>query len=301
MLYLDDRLPSHPKMIRAGARLGACGTGQAFLLYVLGIAYARSNLTDGYVPSEYVSSCGLVSTPQAVANVLASRGVRLWRKVKGGFQIHDYHDWNPKASTVKQKRAKDRRRKATERAGRNGNLSTMDRARTRGRAIHETMNPRTHRGRTTDNQLEERSIFEIQTTSKNLPPRAARRDAFTEEKNATATASGHAATALCDRSRAAHGGADDGRLRMASPHQRPPGLAGLRDAAAAPRQRGNGSRRTRPRAGVGKAAAAGPAAAGPAPAAAACDVPEAAAPGARQHVDAAGRRDRHAEATGRAA
>jgi hypothetical protein len=138
MLYLDDRLPTHPKILKAGARLGEGGASMALHLFVLGISYARQNMTDGFIPRQFVSSCGVVSKSGLVANALSARGIGLWRKVRGGFVIHDYHHWNPKASVVKQKREQDRQRKALERAGRNGNLSTMDTPRTRARAFLKT-------------------------------------------------------------------------------------------------------------------------------------------------------------------
>ena len=136
MIYLADEVVVHPKLLKAGARLGEGGVSQAFHLYVMGIAYARQHLTDGFLPRQFVSSCGVVSKSGLVANALSARGIGLWRKVRGGYQIHDYHRYNPKASTVKEKRELDRQRKARERGGRNGNLSTMDTLRTRARASH---------------------------------------------------------------------------------------------------------------------------------------------------------------------
>jgi hypothetical protein len=120
VLYLDDHLPTHPKIFKAGARLGQDGPALALALFVAGLSYAREHLTDGFVPDQFVASCGLVQTPQSVARVLSSRAVRLWHKTRGGYQIHDYHDWNQKASEVKEKREADRRRKAAQRAGKNG-------------------------------------------------------------------------------------------------------------------------------------------------------------------------------------
>lgn len=135
MLYLDDRLPTHPKILKAGARLGEGGASQALHLYLLGLAYARQNLTDGFVPESFVIACGAIPKSGSIAKVLANRTIRLWRKVKGGYQIHDFHKYNPKASEVKEKREHDRQRKAEERSRRNGNVSTMDISRTRGRAV----------------------------------------------------------------------------------------------------------------------------------------------------------------------
>lgn len=140
MIFLDDRLLTHPKLLKAGARLGQDGVSKAFHLYVWGIAYARQHSTDGFISSTVLASCGVVSGSGSIAKVLANRTVRLWRKVKGGYEIHDYHKYNPKASEVKEKRERDRLRKAEERSRRNGNVSTMDtawtsRARARAPAV----------------------------------------------------------------------------------------------------------------------------------------------------------------------
>jgi hypothetical protein len=138
MLYLDDRLLTHPKILKAGDLLGTGGASRALHLYVLGIGYARANLTDGFIPRSFISSCGVVSKSSFVAKALSARGIGLWRKVRGGYVIHDYHDYNPKAVTVKKNRAADRLRKTLERAGRNGKVSSLDMSRTRARAVPRT-------------------------------------------------------------------------------------------------------------------------------------------------------------------
>jgi len=108
MLYLDDRLPTHPKILKAGARLGPGGASSALHLYMLGLTYATVHLTDGFLPCSFVSSCGVVSKSSLVANVLSARGIGLWRKVRGGYVIHDFQKHNPKAAVIKAKRERDR-------------------------------------------------------------------------------------------------------------------------------------------------------------------------------------------------
>ena len=120
MLYVDDKLPRHPKIFRAGERLGPNGPAQALAMFLDGLSYAREHLTDGFLPDKFVASCGLVQTPQSVAKALASRRVRLWHRTRGGYQIHDYHDWNRKASEIKKKKEDERLKKAAQRAGKNG-------------------------------------------------------------------------------------------------------------------------------------------------------------------------------------
>lgn len=131
MLYVDDKLPRHPKIFKAGAMLGDNGPAQALALFMDGLSYAREHLTDGFIPDKFVSSCGLVQTPQSVAKALSSRSVKLWHRVRGGYRIHDYHDWNKKASEIKKKRREERDKKRaqreTEKAHGNGHLNALSR------------------------------------------------------------------------------------------------------------------------------------------------------------------------------
>lgn len=127
MLYIDDKLTRHPKIYKAGSQLGDNGAALALSVYLDGLSYAREHLTDGFIPEKYLASSGLVSKPYLVARALASRSVRLWHRVPGGYQIHDYHDWNRNASEVKQKREAERVKKARQREAQrkgNGELST---------------------------------------------------------------------------------------------------------------------------------------------------------------------------------
>jgi len=215
MLYLDDRLPTHPKILKAGNLLGQGGASRALHLYLMGLAYARQHLTDGFVPESFVIACGAIPKSGSIAKVLANRTVRLWRKVRGGYQIHDYHAFNPKASEVKQKREKDRQRKQLERHGRNGNLSAMDISRTRARAVPV---PVPVRGRTSTNQLKEEKSVQIQLTSKNL--RRASRVADTPTgQNADPQNPDRVSATVRDCSRVADDRTDDGRQRVARAHQ----------------------------------------------------------------------------------
>jgi hypothetical protein len=115
VLYVDDKLPRHPKIFKAGSMLGENGPALAVAVYLDGLAYAREHLTDGFLPDKFVSSSGLVQRPVAVAKALSSRGVQLWHRVRGGYQIHDYHHWNRKAVDIKKKREAEREKKRRQR------------------------------------------------------------------------------------------------------------------------------------------------------------------------------------------
>lgn len=125
-IHIEIRLLTHPKILVAGGLLpGEFGALRAFWLYVAALGFAREHLTDGFIPDAFVQTCGLVLTPQAVANVLCSRRVGLWRKVRGGYQIHDYFHYNKKASAVKEIRAKWREKKTAQRASGNGRSASL--------------------------------------------------------------------------------------------------------------------------------------------------------------------------------
>ena len=108
---IDDDAPDHPKFATAGDLLGPDGSSVAFGFWMRGVCYSNKRLTDGLLPA------GVVRTwsPRAskIASALVSAG--LWEVVEGGYRIHDYHDYNPRADEVRAKLEADRRRKENER------------------------------------------------------------------------------------------------------------------------------------------------------------------------------------------
>jgi hypothetical protein len=119
-LKIDDRIVDHPKMFAAARHLGRRGHARAFGVYMAGLCYANGHLTDGFLAESVVESFKIDRTPTEVAQVLAFPEIGLWENVAGGWRIHDYHQFNPKAADVKEKLAADRDRKREERAGKSG-------------------------------------------------------------------------------------------------------------------------------------------------------------------------------------
>jgi hypothetical protein len=113
---LDDALIDHQKIFDAGAALGRNGPALALALYSLGLMYANKHLTDGFLSEAVVRNFRHVDDPLRVAGALTK--VALFERVSGGFKIHDFHDYNPSARSVKDKRKEDRRRKTA--SSRNG-------------------------------------------------------------------------------------------------------------------------------------------------------------------------------------
>jgi hypothetical protein len=70
------------------------------------------------VPDQFVSGSPLLRAPLDVARVLADRRVGLWHRIRGGYRINDFHDWNKSKSEINEIRAKWREKKAAQR--RNG-------------------------------------------------------------------------------------------------------------------------------------------------------------------------------------
>jgi hypothetical protein len=117
-IRLVDELLDHPKVFRAGKRVGKNGAAVTLGFYSICLMWTNRHLTDGFIPRTTVESFRHVDDPLAVADALVHAG--LFDKVSGGFQIHDFSDWNPSAKTIKEKRKGDRLRKRAERAENNG-------------------------------------------------------------------------------------------------------------------------------------------------------------------------------------
>jgi 5-methylcytosine-specific restriction endonuclease McrA len=82
------------------------------------LIYCQANLTDGFIPEHAVPTFGVRVRNQPelrtfVAELCASqvpgRGP-LWHRVPGGYQVHDYLDWNDSRQQVEEVRASNKRR-----------------------------------------------------------------------------------------------------------------------------------------------------------------------------------------------
>ncbi len=93
---LDDNIFDHPKMLKAGE--------DAANLYVRGLVYCNRYLTDGHIPAEALVT---LSRKREAARYSADLvRVGLWETHHdGGWTVHDFHDHNPTAAEVAEKRA----------------------------------------------------------------------------------------------------------------------------------------------------------------------------------------------------
>lgn len=103
---LDDSFDSHPKIIAAG--------NEATGLFVRCGTYCARHLTDGFIP-EHVAL--LYGSPELVETLVRTK---LWRRVRGGWRMPDYLEYNPSAQTVDKDRAAktERQRRWREARGR---------------------------------------------------------------------------------------------------------------------------------------------------------------------------------------
>ncbi|HYM24948.1 MAG TPA: hypothetical protein VEU08_17145 [Vicinamibacterales bacterium] len=108
---LDDALIDHRKISAAATFLKRNGDGRAIALgfFAVALMWTNKHLTDGFIPEDVVEGFPHVKQPLAVADALVR--AQLFERVEGGFQIHDFSDYNPPAERIKKKREEDRARK----------------------------------------------------------------------------------------------------------------------------------------------------------------------------------------------
>lgn len=98
----DDGIPQQEKFRAAGP--------VACWLWFCSICHARKGLTDGFIPKAVVPTLIIgLSTPYKHAERLVTVG--LWNHVVGGYEVNDYHDYNPHKEEVLELRKRDRDRK----------------------------------------------------------------------------------------------------------------------------------------------------------------------------------------------
>lgn len=96
---LDDEILDNAKV----ARVGPLG----FALHVAAITWCCRNLTDGFIPRARVACLldfGELADVHALAADLVSAG--LWEAAAGGFQLHDFLEFNPSREKVLKERAR---------------------------------------------------------------------------------------------------------------------------------------------------------------------------------------------------
>ena len=112
---VDDQLAFHSKTMLAG--------NEAMGLWVRAGSWSSAHFTDGFIPEHMAIA---MAPPMANSNLpsdaidLPSRLVEagFWRKVEGGYQFHDWQDFQPDGKAEKQRQ--EDTRKARSEAGKKG-------------------------------------------------------------------------------------------------------------------------------------------------------------------------------------
>jgi hypothetical protein len=97
----------------------------AWRMWGCGLIYCQNALTDGFIPAHAIHTFGVrAKNKEAVAGelcrVLIPGKGPLWRVVEGGYQVHDFLDWNDSRAEVLEGRARGRDRVRRHRAAREG-------------------------------------------------------------------------------------------------------------------------------------------------------------------------------------
>lgn len=94
----------------------------AWRMWGMGLIYCQKNLTDGFIDERALTLWGIkAKDPRRVATELCQEQVKgrapLWARVEGGFEVHDYLQWNDSKEDILKARAdgKERIRKFRER------------------------------------------------------------------------------------------------------------------------------------------------------------------------------------------
>lgn len=115
---IEENAMDHPKFIALNAG--------AWRLWCEGNTYCQRQLTNGFIPATAVKGFRyyVASAQKQLLEALVPNKGPLWERVEGGFQMHDYLDWNDASEKVLKARkdAKERldRWKAEQAAKRNG-------------------------------------------------------------------------------------------------------------------------------------------------------------------------------------
>lgn len=105
---IDDQFSEHPKVMQAGPL--------ASWLYIRSLCYTAKYLTDGFIPQSSAEQLAMFagSSPELLEKLVECS---LWERTNGGYQIHDYLDYNPTGAQVKAERAAAAERQRQKRDG----------------------------------------------------------------------------------------------------------------------------------------------------------------------------------------
>lgn len=121
-MLIDDRVRGHLKFIRAGT--------DAAWLFICALGWSREQMTDGFIPDDILSSlwAGFKHPDRLAQRLVDARktpdGAGLFERVKGGYQIHDFEEYNDSRDAILQRRRAETERKGRWRAQQSGSPVT---------------------------------------------------------------------------------------------------------------------------------------------------------------------------------
>lgn len=143
---VSDDFTDHPKFRHLD--------DDATALWIRALAFANRHLTDGVVPAVMLRDLSRSKSPEKVAAKLCAAsgitGKPLWSKVEDGYQIHDFHDYQPSARAVRSRREDTSAKRAE--SGRKGAESRWHNGGERVANESQTDSQRMANGRQTDSQ-----------------------------------------------------------------------------------------------------------------------------------------------------
>jgi len=129
---IDDHANTNAKLLAL--------SDSAFRLWVCGLIYCQSHLTDGFIPASMVPTFGVkakkinLHISHELCAALVPGKAPLWHEVDGGYQVHHYADWNDTRQIVmgnrertaeRQRRFKERRDQTVSNASTNALPDTL--------------------------------------------------------------------------------------------------------------------------------------------------------------------------------
>jgi hypothetical protein len=108
-LRIESNFASHRKVLAAGQQLGKGAVARVIGIWTIGACYAVAHLTDGLVPGLVLKDTRYDKRPGEVIDAMVA--ARLLHVEGDSYRLHDFHDYNPSAADVKEKRHTDQARK----------------------------------------------------------------------------------------------------------------------------------------------------------------------------------------------
>ena len=93
---VDDQLAFNAKVVAAG--------NEAMGLWVRCGSWSSAQLTDGFIPTHMANAMANGMANECGADALVMAG--LWDEVEGGYQFHDWSEFQPNAASEREKRKK---------------------------------------------------------------------------------------------------------------------------------------------------------------------------------------------------